>query len=132
MRTEVFRTRTNKAGFEHTAPHGCDISVQVAPAADALTIAVAGRITVDSSPHFRSVLLRCLDRSGVRVIVVNLSALSYLDFSGVATFLEALKAAREKSVNLRLGGVSGQPRSLAEIAHLNTVFRAWGAEVEFR
>jgi hypothetical protein len=28
--------------------------------------------------------------------------------------------------------VSGQGRTLAEIAQLDTIFRAWGSEVEFR
>jgi nicotinate-nucleotide pyrophosphorylase len=52
--------------------------------------------------------------------------------SGIATLLEALKAARERSVKLRLTGMSGQARTLAEIAQLDTIFRAWGSEVEFR
>jgi len=52
--------------------------------------------------------------------------------SGLATLLEALKAAREGSAKLRLAGMSGQARALAEIAQLDTIYRAWGAEVEFR
>jgi anti-anti-sigma regulatory factor len=51
--------------------------------------------------------------------------------SGIATLLEALKAARECSVKLRLTGMRGQARTLAEIAQLDTIYRAWGSEVEF-
>jgi anti-sigma B factor antagonist len=65
-------------------------------------------------------------------VIVDLSALSYLDMSGVATLLESLKAASERSVKLRLAGMSGQVRTLAEIAQLDTIYRAWGSEVEFR
>ena len=65
-------------------------------------------------------------------MVIDFSAVSYLDMSGIATLLEALKAARERSVKLRLTGMSGQARTLAEIAQLDTIFRAWGSEVEFR
>jgi anti-sigma B factor antagonist len=65
-------------------------------------------------------------------VVIDVSALSYLDMSGIATLLEALKAARERSVNLRLAGMSGQVRALAEIAQLDTIYRAWGSEVESR
>jgi anti-anti-sigma factor len=57
---------------------------------------------------------------------------SYLDMSGIATLLEVLKAARERSVKLRLAGMSGQVRTIAEIAQLDTIFRAWGSEVDFR
>ena len=65
-------------------------------------------------------------------MVIDLSAVSYLDMSGIATLLEALKAAHERSVKLRLAGMSGQARALAEIAQLDTIYRAWGSEVEFR
>ena len=65
-------------------------------------------------------------------MVIELSALSFLDMAGIATLLEALKAARERSVKLRLTGISGQVRALAEIAQLDTIYRAWGSEVEFR
>jgi anti-anti-sigma factor len=65
-------------------------------------------------------------------VLIELSGVSYLDMSGLATLLEALKAAREGSVKLRLAGMSGQARALAEIGQLDTIYRAWGAEVEFR
>ena len=65
-------------------------------------------------------------------MVIDLSALSYLDMAGIATLLEALKAARESSVKLRLTGIGGQARTLAEVAQLDTIFHAWGSEVEFR
>jgi anti-sigma B factor antagonist len=89
-------------------------------------------VTVDSSPHLRSALLHLLRRKAAPVVLIELSGVSYLDMSGLATLLEALKAAREGSVKLRLAGMSGQARALAEIGQLDTIYRAWGAEVEFR
>jgi len=65
-------------------------------------------------------------------MVIDLSAVSYLDMSGLATLLEALKAARASSVKLRVTGMSGEARALAEVAQLDTLFHSWGAEVEFR
>jgi anti-anti-sigma factor len=65
-------------------------------------------------------------------VVIDFSAVSYLDMAGIATLLEALKAARERSVKLRLTGISGQVRTLAEVAQLDTIYHAWGSEVEFR
>jgi len=43
-----------------------------------------------------------------------------------------LKAARERSVILRVTGIGGAARTLAEIAQLDTIFREWGSQVEFR
>jgi anti-sigma B factor antagonist len=94
-------------------------------------VAVAGRVTVDSSPNLRAALLDLLRRQAAPVILIDLSGVSYLDMSGLATLLETLKAAREGSVKLRLAGMSGQARALAEIAQLDTIYRNWGSEVEF-
>jgi anti-sigma B factor antagonist len=109
-----------------------ELTVHVLPANHQVTVAVAGRVTVDSSPSLRSALLDLLRRSARPVMIIDLSAVSYLDMSGMATLLEALKAAHECSVKLRLTGMSGQSRTLTEIAQLDAIFRAWGSEVEFR
>jgi anti-anti-sigma factor len=132
MKSALFGGWGKKAGVEETRLEAGEIAVHVVPGSNQLTVAVAGRTTVDSSPHLRSVLLGLLRRATAPVVVIDLSALSYLDMSGIATLLETLKAARERSVKLRLAGMSGQARTLAEIAQLDTIYRAWGSEVEFR
>jgi anti-sigma B factor antagonist len=127
-----FRRWRKEPRVEEIRVEAGEITVHVVPGSNQLTVAVAGRTTVDSSPHLRSVLLRLLRTGTAPVVIVDLSALSYLDMSGVATLLESLKAASERSVKLRLAGMSGQVRTLAEIAQLDTIYRAWGSEVEFR
>jgi Anti-anti-sigma regulatory factor (antagonist of anti-sigma factor) len=107
-------------------------TVRVLREAGRYTVEVAGRVTVESSPGLRSTLLKLLRSSAAQAVVVDLSEVSYLDTSGIATLLEALKAALEHSVTLRLAGVGGQPRILAEIMELGAIFHAAGAEVEFR
>ena len=133
FRSALFRRSTREPAVEEIRHEAGDLAVHVVPGGNQLTVAVAGRTTVDSSPHLRSVLLGLLRRRGAPpVLVIDLSALSYLDVSGIATLLETLKAAHERSVTLRLVGIRGQVRTLAEIAQLDTIFRSWGSEVEFR
>jgi len=131
MKSMLFRGWSKNAGIEETRFEAGEIGLHVVPASESLTVAVAGHATVDSSPHLRSMLLRLLRRAAAPVMVIDLSALSYVDISGIATLLEALKAAREQSVKLRLTGMTGQVGNLAKIAQLDTIFRAWGSEVEF-
>jgi anti-sigma B factor antagonist len=131
MNSALFRRLEKKASTEETGLEAGEITVHVVPSRDRLTVTVAGRTTVDSSPKLRSVLLELLRRSTAPVVVIDLSAVSFLDLSGIAILLEALKAARERSVKLRLAGMSGQVRALAEIVQLDTIYRTWGAEVEF-
>ena len=132
MKSAVFRRWRENARVEESRLEAGEITVHVVPGSNQLTVAVAGRTTVETSPDLRSVLLGLLRRGTAPVVVIDVSALSYLDMSGIATLLEALKAARERSVKLRLAGMSGQVKALAEIAQLDTIYRAWGSEVEFR
>jgi len=132
MKSALFPTWRGNARVEETRLEASEIAVHVVPGSDQLTVAIGGRATVDTSPDLRSVLLGLLRRGATPVVVIELSALSYLDMAGIATLLEALKAARERSVKLRLTGISGQVRTLAEVAQLDTIYHAWGSEVEFR
>lgn len=128
----MFRRWTKNGRIQEARIDAGEITVHVMPASSQLTVAVAGRVTVDSSPNLRSALLELLRRGAAPVMVIDLSAVTYLDMSGLATLLEALKAARERLVKLLVTGISGEARTLVEIAQLDTIFRAWGSEVEFR
>jgi anti-sigma B factor antagonist len=128
----MFRQLTKNASVEEARLDAGEITWHVIRGSGQLTVAVAGRVTVDSSPNLRCLLLDLLRRGSAQGIVIDLSAVSYLDMSGLATLLEALKAARQLSVTLRVTGVSGEARHLAEIAQLDTIFRAWGSEVEYQ
>jgi anti-sigma B factor antagonist len=109
-----------------------EITVRVVRANSQSTVTVTGRVTVDSSPHLRSVLLQLLRRRAGPVVVIDLSGVPYMDMSGLATLLESLKAARQRFVTLRVLGMAGQSRMLAEIVELDKVFRNSGSELEFR
>ena len=128
----VFRRSAKNGSIEQTRIDAGEIRIHVVPASSQLTVAIAGRVTVDSSPLLRSALLELFRRGAAPVMVIDLSAVSYLDVSGLATLLEALKAGRKCSVKLRVTGINGRARTLVEIAQLDTIFRAWGSEVEFR
>ena len=93
------------------------------------TVAIAGHVTVDSSPRLRSILQQLIREDIGPLLVIDLSGVSYSDISGIATLLEASKMAREHSAQLRLVGLSGQPRVLAEVTELERIFRATGSEV---
>jgi anti-sigma B factor antagonist len=132
MNTALLRKWRTPAAVQETRIDGGELSLYILPATSHVTLAVAGRVTVDSSPNLRSALLDLIRRGAAPLLVIDLSAVSYLDTSAIATVLEALKAACERSVKLRLAGLCGQSRRLAEIAQVDAIFRSWGSEVEFR
>ncbi len=127
----MFRSWRNKSKVGQARLDTGEIMIEIVPATDQLTVAVAGRVTVDSSPHLRSALFELLRQGTAATMVIDMSAVSFLDMSGLATLLEALKVARDRSAKLKVTGINGEARTLVEIAQLDTIFRAWGSEVEF-
>ena len=114
-----------------TCIQACDFSVQIIRSDSQDTVAVAGHVTINSSPQLRLVLLRLVARRPGALVIIDVSKVSYLDSSGIATLLEVLKAAREGSVKLRLVGASGRVRMLVELLELPKIFSAFGSEVMF-
>jgi anti-anti-sigma factor len=73
-----------------------------------------------------------IGESSATALVVDLSGISHLDSSGVATLLEASRIARESGLRLRLVGLSGELKFIAEVAGLDRIFHALGSELELR
>jgi anti-sigma B factor antagonist len=84
-------------------------------------VAIHGRITVENSGEMRNTLARALRAKPVS-LTVDLSDVSYIDISGLATLVEAVGIARRQGTRLILGGMHDQPRYLFEIAHLDRLF----------
>jgi anti-sigma B factor antagonist len=79
-----------------------------------------GEIDLDSSPAARKILLKCFDKTGN--VIVDLSGVTYIDSSGVASLVEALQAAKNKGSRFSLAAVSEPTRRVLELARLDKVF----------
>jgi anti-sigma B factor antagonist len=95
------------------------------------TVVVIGRVTVDSSPRLRSVLHDAIGATPAGGVVIDLTGISYLDTSAIATLLEAATLALAQRVALRVTGLQGHARFVAEAAELDHIFLALGYEVQF-
>ena len=90
-------------------------------------ISIVGRITVDNSGDMRRMLCNTL-RPKPAMVTVDLSSVDYMDSSGVATLVEAMRNARKQNTRLILRGVQGQARYILEISHLDRLFDIEGEE----
>lgn len=90
-------------------------------------VAFHGRITVENSGEMRGALKTALQGRGAD-LSVDLSDVSYIDTSGVATLVEAARIARRQGQRLILAGLRDQPRYLLEITHLDHLFDIAGGE----
>ena len=87
-------------------------------------------MTIDSSFHLRPVLHGAVGAAQPAGVVIDFTRTTYLDTSAAATLIEAAMLARDRGVPLRVVGLSGEPRLLAEVIELDRIFRALGSEVE--
>lgn len=91
------------------------------PLPDGLLLTVKGDIDFGSSPDLRSALLSALQSKPAR-LVIDLSEVTYMDSSGIATFIEALQLQRKSGRKLILSALQPKVVSIFEIAKLDTLF----------
>jgi anti-sigma B factor antagonist len=92
-------------------------------------VSVSGRLTIDSSPELRNQLLSVLHEETLENLAIDLSGVPYIDLSGVATLLEALRVARGRNTGLQLKGLHDRPRYLLEVTGLLSLFETCGIDV---
>ena len=83
---------------------------------------ICGRIDIDSSPALRAQLLTALQAPGCNVVSVDVSAVTHIDSSGVATLIEALRIARSHNADLRLIGLQGRLLGLFQSTGILSLF----------
>ena len=81
-------------------------------------VSISGRITTDTSGAMRSRLAHAL-RSRPAEVTVDLSQVDYMDTSGIATLIEAMRTARKQHTELVLRGVQEQPAYLLKVTDLD-------------
>jgi anti-sigma B factor antagonist len=85
-----------------------------------------GHFGIDSSPALRDRLLPVLQASFQRVVTLDLADVSYIDTSGIATLLEAVKIARSCNVTFCVKGLQGRVFRLFTATGLLNLFEARG------
>jgi anti-sigma B factor antagonist len=87
-------------------------------------VSLSGRITIDSSPDLRALLLGQLESSVCRILTVDFHEVAYVDTSGLAVLVEILKAARTQGKAFHLSGLQERPRYLLEATRLLHLFES--------
>jgi len=108
-----------------------ELSVETRRAGAHTIVAVTGRVTVESSPRLRPVLDEAIGAAPPAGVVIDFTAVEYLDTSAIATLLEAATLASKRGVRLGVIGLGGEARFVAEATELDHIFLAMGYEVQF-
>jgi anti-sigma B factor antagonist len=85
-----------------------------------IVIALEGEIDLENAGEVRKALLNSLKQK--KDLLIDLSAVSYIDSSGIASLVEGLQVARKQKNELSLVSVSVRALRVLELARLDKVF----------
>ena len=86
---------------------------------------ISGDIDLATSPELRKALLRELRDLKIPRVVLNLEGVRYIDSSGVASLVEALRASRDVGSRLVLFGVNRTIREVLQLSKLLKLFEIY-------
>ena len=86
----------------------------------AVIVGFSGDVDLQSSPEARKILLECVAQK--TLVLVDLSKVSYIDSSGIASLVESLQTARKRDGSLFLVSASEAALKVLELARLDKVF----------
>ncbi|MDZ4202391.1 MAG: STAS domain-containing protein [Gallionella sp.] len=84
-------------------------------------LSLSGEIDMHSSPAARQLILGLVKNN--QPLAVDLSAVSYMDSSGVATLVEGFQHAKKQNQGFVLVAPSGSVLGVIKLARLDKVFR---------
>ncbi len=97
-------------------------TVRSSPLEDGTLVEPFGDIDLVRSPKLRAALSSAASKKPRR-LVIDLTAVQYMDSSGVATLVEAMQISRRNGTRMLITGLQPRVRSIIEIARLDTVFQ---------
>jgi anti-sigma B factor antagonist len=99
------------------------LQIRVGRNNESTVMILRGRVDLESSPQLREALLALLRRqSSPGMIAIDLAAVAYMDSSGIATLVEALRIARIHDIEMHLEGLEGRLRQLFQSTGIGSLF----------
>ena len=105
------------------------LKIRVRNVKDVSIVDCSGEVDLYSSTQVREVLVKELNGSAPSVLV-NMTDVSYIDSSGIATLLEGLQLSKKTQKRFGLYGLRKNARSVLSLARLDKIFAIWESEQE--
>ena len=96
--------------------------IKVVAGKDGALVHLKGRMDIDFSPVLRDRLLVLLQAPRPKIVCIDLSAVTHIDSSGIATLIEVLRIARGHNTELRLQGLHDRLLGLFESTGILSLF----------
>jgi anti-sigma B factor antagonist len=103
---------------------GSNLEISVDRLGKDVVVRPSGHIDVDSSPALRDRLIEVLSEVPNQVVTVDLTGVTYIEASGIATLMEALRTARRHQTTFCLRGLNGSVLRLFEVTGVLALFES--------
>ena len=100
------------------------MKVQILDSEGLMIVTVSGEIDMSSSPELRKELMQ-LARKKVSTLLVDFEGVSYIDSSGIATFVESMKCMMTYGGKMKFVGISEKIMEIFCFAKLDKVFEIY-------
>jgi anti-sigma B factor antagonist len=94
----------------------------------AVIVDVVGQIDMGTSPALRKALLESL--SGTERVAINLTEVTYIDSSGIASLLEVLQEAKKSKKRVMLFGLTPSVLYVLQLTRLTGIFEIHETELQ--
>ena len=106
-----------------------DIQLEKEELNGAVVLSIRGDIDMSTSTKVREQLAPLFKQNNI-AIVVDLSGVSYMDSSGIATLVEGLQWSHSSKNKFRLSSLTPGVKEVLEIVHLLSVFEIFETKEE--
>ena len=100
-----------------------DVAVSTQRDDGVATLSISGAMDLDAVDHIEGAIGEAVNTPGTSTIVVDLSAVDFLDSSGIAILLKGRRVADAGGVTYRVTGAAGMVRQVLDLtgvwAHLS-------------
>jgi anti-sigma B factor antagonist len=110
-------------------PKRSEIVILIREVGNSHVVDIGGEVDLYRSPMVRKNFAEVFAKNPKRFLV-NLSKVTYMDSSGLATLIEAFQISQKKGTFFGLFGVNVTLRGLFEITRLEKVFKIFNDEAE--
>ena len=101
-------------------PAGPRIAIEVTQPGPPAVVVVAGEVDLATAPRLKDVLVRAIEQA--KTVIVDLSAATYMDSTGLGVLIGSLKHARELGGDVKLAGLLPRVRRVFSITKIDKVF----------
>jgi len=99
-----------------------DLEINIVRNGACSVVHIEGDIDLKTSPDLRAAILDLYEKRGQERVILDLSAVKYIDSSGVASLVEGLQEAKKRNARFILSALNDAPRHVLELTRLNKVF----------